>query len=258
MWQEYGYFSHPGKVMKGKLYALKEVMGNGKADRCAEECDKVPDCQGMAISASPASCLLFGGEALHFCDSTAADCGGAAIDPADENSMSIDVNDNPMTIDTVKMLPAKLAAGMKYDEMYWWDKEGLYCTTQSDECAAAREYFDCLQAESCTAESDYDAHRDLCQIHACSPAQCGFDETDCASMVAVCADHFMGCLRDSFNTSTPDTEPCSCTKHYMNCLQRAECLADPTGKLLGSSMEEFAFADGCTADDLGKFLDVPS
>jgi len=86
--EEYGYFSHPGKVMKGKLYALKEVMGNGKADRCAEECDKVPDCQGMAVSASPASFLLFGGEALHFCDSTAADCGGAAIDPADKNSIA--------------------------------------------------------------------------------------------------------------------------------------------------------------------------
>ena len=232
---------------RGTVLAEVDVSGSMSAGTlCAPLCYAHASCQGIAFS--EVSCLLLSGEAPLFCDPRVSSCDVES--PAD-NSLS------PLTIagNQIFVVPLQgVSLEHTYKELYWWDKNGMYCLANSQECAGAREYFDCLQNKSCTTHSDYADHREQCRTMSCSPAQCGFSEDDCDSMVADCASIFIGCMLNAndktWNTFTK--APCQCTKNYMSCIDRAKCLDNPVGQLLGTSMEELALVDGCSAGDLGN------
>lgn len=229
---------------RGAVVAEVDVSGAGSPGIfCADLCYYHASCQGMAFSAK--SCLLLSGETPLFCDPEASSCN--VVSPADESLSPLTINGNEIFVVPLEGVSLEHT----YQELYWWDKNGMYCSKNSEECAGAREYFDCLQNRSCTTQSDYAEHREQCRTMACSPAQCGFNEDDCDSMVADCASIFIGCIRGNFEAEVAD-QPCKCTKSYMSCINRAKCLDNPVGKFLGSSLDDLALADGCSAEDLGN------
>lgn len=250
--QKYGYFTHPGKQMKGAFVGLSESAASGEKD-CALKCNHFPGCQGIAFSSSPSSCLLLSGEDMRFLETPETDDVFASSKPSD-TAMKITTATNKIWVVPEVTLGAGLS-NLKYGDIFWFDKDFIYCYNNSNECAGAREYFECLQVESCTTQKDFEAHRNLCHTMSCSPAQCGFNEAACDSMVMTCANNFIACI--GVGTVGPDkasSQACACTKAYMGCLERAECLDDPLGKHLSASMDDLAWADGCTSEDLGQAL----
>jgi hypothetical protein len=167
-------------------------------------------------------------------------------------------NNKIWLVPEVKLQLAAGLSNLQYSDILWVDRNLVYCYNNSNECAGAREYFECLQEESCTTQQDFEAHRDLCHAMSCSAAQCGFNEAACDSMVTTCANNFIACI-DVGTTGGPgkaSSQACACTKAYMGCLKRADCLDDPLGKHLSASMDDLAWADGCTSEDLGKSLPI--
>ena len=209
-----GYWYQPGFTFLGSFtIAASKFYVFPTPEQCAAECDKIQGCTAFMYSVNSQTCIHLLAKVEGMCDLSTAECLNNPLRPPTR----FDYSSNSALCNTCLL--------------YILDIDHMYCAPNSNTCAGAREYYQCMQSWGCAnSAGDLSAHREVCRSSGCTAVQCGLSTVDCNTTAIVCAQTFSTCMIESQGS-------CTCTKSFLQCMTDANCNIKVASSASGYSAE---------------------
>ncbi|EKX42758.1 hypothetical protein GUITHDRAFT_140920 [Guillardia theta CCMP2712] len=224
-----GYWYQPGFTFYGSFTnAASKFYVFPTPEQCAAECDKIQGCTAFMYSVNSQICIHLLAKVEGMCDLSTTEC-----------------LNNPLRPPTKFDYASSNSALCNNCLLYILDIDRMYCAPNSNTCAGAREYYQCMQSWGCAnSAADLSAHREVCRSSGCTAVQCGLSTVDCNTTAIVCAQTFSTCMLESQGS-------CTCTKSFLQCMTDANCNVKVASSASGYTAESMCVLEGCTAEECG-------